>query len=363
MSYHDPAGARFAPLSQNGTAWPSGASIPLAEQGLALGKPSPPPSWRARGIPGLTLLDGAAQSPTAPTEPADTTAKTMTAPPVKQGKKRKNKKQAAALKAETPRSPSYSPKLSPKPLSAPNDSQEARQVPSIESGGVPEPSPLYLARSFAPPVTLAKPWRILVILDLNGTVLYRPTRRQPTTFVERPHARRFLAYCLDAFSLAIWSSARPDNVRNMLNQLLTRDQRAQCVVAWARDRMGLSPADYNSRVQCYKRLTAVWNDAQVQASHPDAPWGGRWDQSNTVLVDDSPEKGRSEPHNILAVPEFSGLQNEMVDVLPQVHDYLNSLCHQEDISRFMRQHPFKLDLNYRLAMPTSQELRGRGASA
>lgn len=238
------------------------------------------------------------------------------------------------------------------PASARNDPKEKRQVPSRDSGGVPEPTPLYLARSFAPPATLPQPRRILVILDLNGTVLYRPTHRQPTNFVERPHARRFLDYCLEAFHLAVWSSARPDNVQHMLTQLLTRDQRERCVVTWARDRLGLSQDDYNSRVQCYKRLATVWNDKQVQASHPAADRGGRWDQSNTVLVDDSREKGRSEPHNILAVPEFSGLHNEKADVLPQVHDYLNVLCHQQDISRYMRQSPFELDPSYQLPNPT-----------
>lgn len=243
------------------------------------------------------------------------------------------------------------PKLTCRRPAAParNDPRQERLAPSRESGGVPEPTPLYLARSFAPPAALPQPRRILVILDLNGTVLYRPTRYQPTTFVERPHARRFLDYCLEAFHLAIWSSARPENVQNMLSQLLTRKQRKQCVVTWARDRLGLSQNDYNLRVQCYKRLDAVWNNDEVQASHPTADRGGRWDQSNTVLVDDSREKGRSEPYNILAVPEFSGPENEMADVLPQVHDYLNVLCYQQDISRYMRLNPFELDPSYRLS--------------
>ena len=224
--------------------------------------------------------------------------------------------------------------------------------PSASSGGVPEPSPLYLARSFAPPSTLPQPRRILVILDLNGTLLFRPTRHQPTRFVERSHARAFLAYCLDTFYLAVWSSARPGNVHRMLAQLLTDDQRRRCVVVWGRDRFGLSPADYDARVQCYKRLSTLWNNPAVQASHPAAAHGARWDQSNTVLVDDSLEKGRSEPHNILQIPEFFGNPAEAVDVLPQVHDYLNLLCHQADISRYMRQTPFALDPHYSLAKET-----------
>lgn len=223
-----------------------------------------------------------------------------------------------------------------------------RQSPSKSSGGIPSPSTKYLTRAVPPPTSLPVPRRILVILDLNGTLLFRPSRNHPSRFVERPHARPFLNYCLDTFRLAIWSSARPQNVNNMVCQLLTPEQRAKCVVIWARDKLGLSDDDYNARVQVYKRLSHLWNDAHVRDSHPEASAGGRWDQSNTVLVDDSFEKGRSEPYNILPIPEFAGLHVEPANVLPQVHDYLNQLCYQADVSRYMRENPFGLDQGYRL---------------
>ncbi|KHN94636.1 phosphoprotein phosphatase [Metarhizium album ARSEF 1941] len=224
-----------------------------------------------------------------------------------------------------------------------------RHPPSRASGGIPSPSGRYLAQALLPPALLPAPRRILVILDLNGTLLYRPSRRRPSHFVQRPHAQRFLRYCLDAFHLAIWSSARPQNVDSMVAQLLTPAECRRCVVIWARDRLGLSPDDYDARVQVYKRLSTVWQSPQVRAAHPDAARAGRWDQSNTVLVDDSREKGRSEPYNILPVPEFSGLQAELPDVLPQVHDYLNALCFQADVSRYMRLNPFALDPQYTLS--------------
>lgn len=185
-------------------------------------------------------------------------------------------------------------------------------------------------------------------MDLNGTLLHRPSKKRPFHFVERPHARRFLQYCLDNFLVAIWSSARPRNVENMVRQLLTPDQVDRLLVTWARDKFGLTPDDYNARVQVYKRLTTVWAEPGVQAAHPEARAGGRWDQTNTVLVDDSVEKGRSEPHNILVLPEFAGVGFETADVLPQVHDYLNTLCWQANVSSYMRENPFRLDDAYTL---------------
>lgn len=231
----------------------------------------------------------------------------------------------------------------PEPPSSP-----ARQPPSRASGGVPDPTPAYLDQALGKPRALPRPRRLLVVLDLNGTMLHRPSKRRPFHFVERPHAQRFLAYCLDNFHLAIWSSARPANVARMVEKLLTPEQVRRCLLVWARDRFRLSPQDYDARVQVYKRLTRVWDDPAVRAS-ASAPSAARWDQSNTVLVDDSREKGRSEPYNILPLPEFSGLENETAEVLPQVHDYLNALCWQADVSRYIRETPFQLDPNYRLS--------------
>jgi hypothetical protein len=225
-------------------------------------------------------------------------------------------------------------------------SSSPRKIPSKASGGVPDPTPQYMAQANLSPERLLQPRRILIIMDLNGTLLYRPNKRRPFNFVERPHAKTFINYCLDAFHVAIWSSARPDNVHKMVEQLLTPEQREQVLVVWGRDSFGLSEGDYNAKVQVYKRLTTVWTNPRVMAAHPQAHKGGLWNQSNTILVDDSLEKGRSEPFNTLTLPEFSGLSTEMPNVLPQVHDYLNELAYQADISRFVRQSPFKLDPVY-----------------
>ncbi|KAH6892068.1 HAD-like domain-containing protein [Thelonectria olida] len=226
--------------------------------------------------------------------------------------------------------------------------QSPTAAPKAKSGGVPDPTPQYIAQALLNPHVLPEPRRILIIMDLNGTLLYRPNKKRPFNFVERPHARSFLSYCLETFYVAIWSSARPENVSKMVDQLIDQSQRDRCLLIWARDKFGLTLDDYNSKVQVYKRLTSVWADPRVMSSHPTASSGGRWDQTNTVLVDDSLEKARSEPFNLLQLPEFSGLANEQVDVLPQVHDYLNTLSHQGDISRYMRTQPFKLDPSYQL---------------
>ncbi|KAK4044833.1 hypothetical protein C8A01DRAFT_11851 [Parachaetomium inaequale] len=237
--------------------------------------------------------------------------------------------------------------------------RDAITAPSAASGGIPEPTPEYLHRSSFLPYRLPSPKPILVVIDLNGTLLYRPNKRaNPHKFVERPLAKAFLQRCIDKHHVVIWSSARPDNVERMCAQLLAPDYLARVIAIWGRDRFGLSADDYGRRTQCYKRLTRLWEDAVVRASHPRAgqdqagqAGGGEgdaaddaaarcWSQANTVLIDDSAEKARSEPHNAVTLPEFAGDLNEAPQVLPLVEEYLDALALQMDISTYVRTRPF-----------------------
>lgn len=139
----------------------------------------------------------------------------------------------------------------------------------------------------------------------------------------------------------VWSAARPNNVDTMCRQLFPGKERNKLVAEWGRDKMGLSEEDYNKRTQVYKRLETVWNDRGIQGCHPLRDYGERWDQTNTVLIDDSREKGRSHPFNLLKVPEFEG-QKESEDVLRMVAEYLDDLLVQEDVSAYMHKNPFKV---------------------
>lgn len=231
------------------------------------------------------------------------------------------------------------------PPSGPKQSAHSRRdtiiPPSAASGGVPEPSRVYLDQSLH--VSNAQPTiqAMLVVIDLNGTLLFRPNRKEPTKFTGRPFAANFLLYVLSNFHVMIWSSARPENVNNMTNNICTPAQRQQLVAVWGRDRMGLSPQDYNMRVQCYKRLEQVWNDYGISRTHPHNISGRAWNQTNTILIDDSFEKARSEPFNLITVPEFNG-QTEDPNILRKVAEYLDLVKYHNNVSAFMRSRPFRL---------------------
>lgn len=223
-----------------------------------------------------------------------------------------------------------------------NQKRYEKVLPSSKSGGIPDPTTCYIGDALARPFLLRKPQHLLVVLDLNGTLIYRPSKKNPARFIRRPHALRFLRYCVENFTVVIWSSARPENVELICKRLIPPSLRKRLTAIWARNKFGLVKEDYDLRVVCFKRLSKLWRDASISQSHPDYSSGGRWDQTNTVLIDDSFEKGRSEPFNLIRVPEFLGDIHESDDVLPKVLEYLDCLSSYSNISAYIHKDPFAI---------------------
>lgn len=189
--------------------------------------------------------------------------------------------------------------------------------------------------------------KLLVILDLNGTLLVRPNRKaDPTKIKIRPGVTQLLDYLFNNHVVMVYSSARPENVTAMVNNLIHPKQRKQMAAIWARDKLDLTKQQYNNKVQVYKKLEKIWADKNVQGT---AEPGMRWNQSNTVLVDDSHLKGLAQPHNLLQVPEFENnapreggaalrdWQLKEQAIVKSLELKLEELKWQVDISRLIRE--------------------------
>lgn len=100
----------------------------------------------------------------------------------------------------------------------------------------------------------------------------------------------------------IYSSARPENVEAMVDALVSKKRAKDLAAIWGRDKLELTPEQYNEKLQVYKKLDKVWEDDRIQAT---CPGKQRWNQTNTVLVDDSHLKALSQPHNLIQVTEFT----------------------------------------------------------
>ena len=214
---------------------------------------------------------------------------------------------------------------------------------------VPIPTSTYLDNAHAIPNPLPSPQPLLLVLDLNGTLLHRSRASQ--NYTPRPYLHKFLQYAFANHSLLVWSSAQPSNVKGVCTRLFSRDQREMLLDEWGRDTLGLTSTQYKERVQVYKRLDRIWDNENVQHLHPDFKLGERWGQHNTVLIDDSILKATAQPFNHVEVPEFvrggSEKEGHGRNVLGQVVGYLEEARKWSDLSGFVRRRPFAIDEEWR----------------
>ncbi|EFE36623.1 NIF domain protein [Trichophyton benhamiae CBS 112371] len=223
----------------------------------------------------------------------------------------------------------------------------------------PIPKEEYIAQAKLRPESSQMQQPLLVVLDMNGTLIYRRRRTFPPQFTKRPGLDTFLRYLFDNFKVMIWTSSQPHTVNEVLDKLLCPAMKKQLVGVWSRKDLDLTSKQYKERVQVYKRLDKVWGDAHIQSQYPNQVTQNTkprkksnkvklprilgedtqvWDQTNTVLIDDSKLKAAAQPHNIIEIPEFTNDRKvDEIKNLNTVIRQLDILSRQKDVSRKLRE--------------------------
>jgi hypothetical protein len=113
------------------------------------------------------------------------------------------------------------------------------------------PSDSYFAQSTVPSKRLASPSRKLLVLDLNGTLVFRSPASSPTAQREvhpRPYMSAFAKFIArhPTIQTMIWSSAQPHNVGKMVDVAFGNgsEGKSSLVHIWARDTLGLSRSEF-----------------------------------------------------------------------------------------------------------------------
>ncbi|OOF90319.1 hypothetical protein ASPCADRAFT_519295 [Aspergillus carbonarius ITEM 5010] len=208
----------------------------------------------------------------------------------------------------------------------------------------PMPTKAYLDQSSQPPKRNFWSQPLLIILDLNGTLVHRKDRSLPPRIRKRAGLEDFIKTLMQKYKVMVWSSARPPTVDGVCRQLFLNKRRARLVAEWSRDHFNLPKKQYNAKIQVYKTLGTVWADEGIQASYPglrdlkfpvpDTFQKTRWDQTNTILIDDTIVKASSEPHNLLEIPSFDESAGpEDATTLAKVLRVLEELSKHDDVSQ------------------------------
>ncbi|KAF8948777.1 hypothetical protein BGZ47_002750 [Haplosporangium gracile] len=217
-------------------------------------------------------------------------------------------------------------------------------------------TPTYSPIALQDPVTVTKPRTLLVVLDLNGTLFYR-AKNNKRNVTPRPHLQSFLDFLFKHCKVMVWSSAQPHSVETMLSCGFG-DRVPKLDRVWTRKDFRLSEHDYNKKVLTIKDLEFIWNAIKTEkastalkgAAAATVVDGNKaleeqpevFDQTNTVLIDDSFDKVQLQPYNGVQLLDFDeDLARAGTDCeLLKVRRYLEELIYQKNVSAYMRVYPF-----------------------
>ncbi|KAF9067100.1 hypothetical protein BDP27DRAFT_1226510 [Rhodocollybia butyracea] len=146
--------------------------------------------------------------------------------------------------------------------------------------------------------------RKLLVLDLNGSLLFRPSRYKKSnnggtnvrTVLSRPYVTPFREYLFHPetsrwLDTMVWSSAQPHSVDHMVKRVFG-DYTKNLKATWARDTLDLTPDKYKKKSKTVKDLTKIWNAFPTFSAQ------------NTLLIDDSTDKANLQPWNHLFIKEY-----------------------------------------------------------
>jgi len=200
----------------------------------------------------------------------------------------------------------------------------------------PRPTTQYMNIAYDPSVQVSKRRELLVVLDLNGTLLcrhrvvgYGSSRMRKITI--RPELKSLLNYLFARHKVVVWSSAARSNVDTMIRTAFAEHHRKQIQLIWSRENSDVPSREFSHKVVTYKVLEKLW-------THMKDLEMGSWDQTNTVLIDDSSIKTISNPYNHIEVSEFtevaadSGADDGLEPLIP----LLKTLSMQSNVSYYMR---------------------------
>lgn len=179
--------------------------------------------------------------------------------------------------------------------------------------------------------------KTLLVLDLNGLLADISKR----AVYKRPFCDDFLRFCFERFEVGIWTSRTRKNVDRVIDFLLG-DMKQKLLFCW--DSSHCTKSNFRTLENKYKplvfkELRKLWDKHDV-----DLPWEkGYYNESNTLLLDDSPYKALLNPPHTAIFPysfNFTDGNDYSLGVGGDLRVYLEALTAAKDIQKFVQQNPF-----------------------
>lgn len=191
----------------------------------------------------------------------------------------------------------------------------------------------------------------LLILDLNGLladiVLPPPPDCKSDTNIsrraifKRPFYYDFLKFCFERFNVGVWSSRSKKIVDRVVDYLFGH-LKHKLLFCWHMlhcTQTCFRTLENRYKPLVFKELRKLWekHDAKL-------PWKkGDYNESNTLLLDDSPYKALLNPINTAVFPftySYKDVGDTSLGVAGDLRVYLEALAKAENVQTYIGQNPF-----------------------
>ncbi|WJX80795.1 hypothetical protein P8452_63749 [Trifolium repens] len=191
----------------------------------------------------------------------------------------------------------------------------------------------------------------LIVLDLNGLIVDivfpPPKYAKPDAIVARkalfirPFYHEFLNFCFERFEVAVWSSRTKKNVDCVIDYMMG-DMKQKLIFYWDHSHCtetSFTTLENKHKPLVFKDLRKIWDKYDLNL-----PWEkGYYNESNTLLLDDSPYKALLNPPFNSIFPYTFSYENQTDNSLAAGGDlrrYLDGLANAENMVKYVEQHPF-----------------------
>ncbi|KAF6155645.1 hypothetical protein GIB67_034740 [Kingdonia uniflora] len=191
----------------------------------------------------------------------------------------------------------------------------------------------------------------LLILDLNGLLAdivssipegCKADKKIANKFLfKRPFCDSFLKFCFEKFNVGVWSSRIRRNMEGVVKYLM-RNMKDKILFFWDQShctKTKFKTIDDVKKPLVLKELKKLWNVERRKL-----PWiKGDYNESNTLLLDDSPYKALRNPPNTAIFPHSYSFQDANDNSLGpggDLRNYLEGLAMAEDVQKYVEHYPF-----------------------
>ncbi|XP_057443217.1 uncharacterized protein LOC130734792 isoform X4 [Lotus japonicus] len=202
---------------------------------------------------------------------------------------------------------------------------------------------------------ISYPKKKLLILDVNGLLVdlvsddskennitrkpdFRVSRRKG---YYRPFCNDFLRFCFDRFHVGVWSSRKRTNLDRVI-ELVMGKSAYKLLFRWNQyhcTRTKFKTVEDVQKPIFLKELRLLW-----EKRNPRLPWNkGEFNESNTLLLDDSPYKALLNPKHTAVFPytyQYHDIKDSSLGPEGDLRVYLKGLAMAENVQEYVSSNPF-----------------------